>query len=126
MGNSTVHVLLIEDHEEQVTFLRRLLASSESGDFELHAAGSLAKGIERLKDGGIDLIMLDLTLPDSDGLETFLRVIEVAPDLPLVVMSGIDDVALAIEIVQLGAQDYLVKGHVDNHLLVRSLQYAIE
>jgi signal transduction histidine kinase len=72
------------------------------------------------------LILLDLTLPDSDGLETFIRVVEAAPDLPIVVMSGINDVGLAIETVQLGAQDYLVKGHVDNHLLVRSMQYAIE
>jgi signal transduction histidine kinase len=65
-------------------------------------------------------------LPDSDGLETFIRVVEAAPDVPIVVLSGINDVGLAIETVQLGAQDYLVKGHVDNHLLVRSMQYAIE
>src|SRR5580698_3734205 len=126
MLKDAVHILLIEDNEEHVAFLRQLLAASDSGDFELHAAGNLESGLARLKDGGIQLILLDLTLPDSDGLETFLRVIEAEPDIPLVVLSGIDDVALAIEIVQLGAQDYLVKGHVDNHLLVRSLQYAVE
>jgi signal transduction histidine kinase len=126
MSRDTVHILLIEDNDEQVVFLRRLLAESQSEEFELHVAGNLEMGLARLKDGGIHLILLDLSLPDSDGLETFLRVIEAEPDLPLVVLSGIDDVALAIEIVQLGAQDYLVKGHVDNHLLIRSLQYAIE
>ena len=126
MDRDTVHILLVEDNDEQVVFLRKLLAESEAGEFELHVAGNLEMGLARLKDGGIHLILLDLSLPDSDGLETFLRVIEAEPDLPLVVLSGMDDVALAIEIVQLGAQDYLVKGHVDNHLLVRSLQYAVE
>jgi signal transduction histidine kinase len=126
MDKDPIHILLIEDNDEQVVFLGKLLAESETGEFELHVAGDLEKGLDRLKDGGIQLILLDLSLPDSDGLETFLRVIEAEPDLPLVVLSGLNDVALAIEIVQLGAQDYLVKGHVDNHLLVRSLQYAIE
>jgi signal transduction histidine kinase len=126
MPTDTVHVLLIEDVEEHVQFLRKLLATAEASHFELHTAATVAQGIERLRDGGIQLILLDLTLPDSDGLETFIRVIEAAPDLPLVVLSGLSDVALAIETVQLGAQDYLVKGHVDNHLLIRSMQYAIE
>jgi signal transduction histidine kinase len=126
MDRDPAHILLIEDNDEQVVFLRKLLAESDAGEFEIHVAGDLEMGLARLKDGGIQLILLDLSLPDSDGLETFLRVIEAEPDLPLVVLSGIGDVALAIEIVQLGAQDYLVKGHVDNHLLIRSLQYAIE
>ena len=126
MARDIVQILVIEDSDEHVAFLRQLLASSETQDFELHSAGNLEKGLSRLRDGGIQLILLDLSLPDSDGLETFLRVVDAAPDLPLVVLSGIDDVALAIEIVQLGAEDYLVKGHVDNHLLVRSLQYALE
>ncbi len=126
MPTDTVHVLLIEDNEDHVQFLRQLLASSEMTNFELHVAGDVGQGVERLRDGGIQLILLDLTLPDSDGLETFIRVLEAAPDLPLIVMSGINDVALAIETVQLGAQDYLVKGHVDNHLLIRAMQYAIE
>jgi signal transduction histidine kinase len=126
MPTDAVNVLLIEDNEDHVQFLRQLLATSELTTFELHTASSVALGVERLRDGGIQLILLDLSLPDSDGLETFIRVIEAAPDLPLIVLSGINDVALAIETVQLGAQDYLVKGHVDNHLLVRSMQYAIE
>ena len=126
MQENTVTVLLIEDNEDHVQFLRQLLATSAAGQFELHTAGDLSKGIGRLKDGGIQLVLLDLTLPDSDGLETFIRVLEEAPELPLIVLSGISDVALAVETVQLGAQDYLVKGHVDNHLLVRAMQYAIE
>jgi signal transduction histidine kinase len=126
MSNDPVQVLLVEDSEEYVQFLRQLLTTSELTNFHLHVAGSLAEGIERLKNEPIQLILLDLTLPDSEGLETFIRVIEAAPDLPLIVLSGINDVALAVETVQLGAEDYLVKGHVDNHLLLRSMQYAIE
>ena len=126
MDEGLVNVLLVEDNDEHIQLLRKLLATSEVTQFELHTAGTLAQGIGRLKDGGIGLILLDLSLPDSDGLETFIRVLEAAPDIPLVVLSGINDVALAVETVQLGAQDYLVKGHVDHHLLVRSMQYAIE
>src|SRR5687767_2958492 len=121
-----ISVLLIEDNDDHVKFMRQLLASSETTAFDLHTAADVTRGIERLRDGGIQLILLDLTLPDSDGLETFIRVLEAAPDVPLIVLSGINDVALAVETVQLGAQDYLVKGHVDNHLLIRSMQYAIE
>ncbi len=126
MPTDSVNVLLIEDNEEHVQLLRQLLATSELTTFQLYVAGDVASSLELLKDAAIELILLDLTLPDSDGLETFIRVIEAAPDLPLIVLSGINDVALAVETVQLGAQDYLVKGHVDNHLLVRSMQYAIE
>src|ERR1700733_6707250 len=100
MLKDAVHILLIEDNEEHVAFLRQLLAASDSGDFELHAAGNLELGLARLKDGGIQLILLDLSLPDSDGLETFIRVMEAAPEVPLIVLSGITDVALAVETVQ--------------------------
>lgn len=127
MKKEASNVLLIEDNAEHVEFMEQLLAAPQGVElFQLRVADSLKSGLDSLRAGGVDLILLDLTLPDSDGLETFIRVVEAAPDLPIVVMSGINDVGLAIETVQLGAQDYLVKGHVDNHLLVRSMQYAIE
>ncbi len=126
MGSEPVHILLIEDNEEQVQFLTQLLVTSDAARFEVSAVVTLDGALKRIKSGRLDLILLDLSLPDSDGLETFIRVIEHAPMVPIVVLSGIRDVAVAIETVQLGAQDYLVKGHVDNHLLIRSLQYAIE
>lgn len=125
-SNGMIHLLLIEDNEEHIEFLRDLLSRSEGATFELEVALTLADGLKRLAGRGLDLILLDLTLPDCEGLETFIRVIGAAPELPLVVLSGVQDVALAVETVQLGAQDYLVKGHVDNHLLTRSLQYAVE
>ncbi len=127
MNSKTVNILLIEDNPEHVAMLQLLLGSSTTAlDFKLVHADSLAVGVERLNQGGIGLILLDLSLGDSDGLETFIHVMDVAPEVPIVVLSGLSDVGLALETVQLGAQDYLVKGHVDNDLLARSLQYAIE
>lgn len=127
MNEPPVKVLLIEDNGEHVKLLERMLVGTSGVIlFEVEIAESLQEGLAKLREGKTQLVLLDLTLADSDGLETFIRVIETAPDLPVVVMSGINDVGLAIETVKLGAQDYLVKGHVDNHLLVRSLQYAVE
>ena len=126
MFNEPVNVLLIEDNAEHTALLTQLLSGSETTHFTLQTATTLAQGLARLRDGGFGLIILDLQLPDSDGIETFIRTIEVAPEIPLVVLSGLQDVSVAIETVQLGAQDYLVKGRFDNQVLIRSLQYAIE
>jgi len=127
MEAGPIHVLLIEDNEEHAAFFSQLLASSDAvAHFRLQSATTLEEGLIHLRGNNVQLVLLDLTLPDSDGLETFIHVLEAVPDVAIVVLSGINDVALAIETVQLGAQDYLVKGHVDNHLLVRSMQYALE
>ena len=126
MASEFTPVLLVEDNTEHVDFLRKLFATPELSHFRLETADSLAAALAWLKTGSCPLILLDLTLPDSDGLETFLRVFEAAPDAALVVLSGTNDVALAIETVQFGAQDYLVKGRVDNQLLMRAMAYAIE
>ena len=126
MPSEILPILLVEDNPEHVALLRQLLATPELSHFHLETVGSLAEALDWLKTGSIELILLDLTLPDSDGLETFIRVFEAAPQTALVVLSGINDVALALETVQLGAQDYLVKGRVDNHLLLRAMHYAIE
>src|SRR4051794_29711240 len=127
MSDHPVNVLLVEDNADHTFLFQQMLGSAETAaTFRMSGAESLAAALERLRRGGIDRILLDLSLPDSDGIETFIRVIEAAPDVPVIVMSGLNDVALAIETVQLGAQDYLVKGHVDHHLMVRSMHYAVE
>ncbi len=120
-----LRILIVEDAEEQVRFLEELFAVSEA-TFHTQVSGTLADALARLVQQDFDVVLLDLTLPDSDGFETFARILQAAPDLPIVVMSGIQDVSLALETVQRGAQDYLVKGHVDNNLLTRSIQYAVE
>ena len=126
MPSEVLPILLVEDNPEHVAFLRQLLATPEFSHFHLETVDTLAAALDWLKTGSIELILLDLVLPDSDGLETFIRVTAAAPQTALVVLSGINDVGLAIETVQLGAQDYLVKGRVDNHLLLRAMHYAIE
>ena len=127
MNHEPVQVLLIEDNLEHAAFLQRLLSVADSTiTFLLEHAETLEEGLARLKLGGIGLILLDLSLDDSEGMETFSRTMAAAPDVAIVVMSGLNDVGVAIETMQLGAQDYLVKGQVDNQLLVRSMWYACE
>ena len=126
MSSEPIEVLLVEDKIEHVELLAKLLQSAELTRFDLHTVATLDAAIARFKQGGIQLILLDLDLPDSEGKETFLRILEVAPHTPVIVLSGTNDVGLAIEAVHLGAQDYLVKGHVDRDLLVRSMSYALE
>jgi len=124
--NRPIKVLLVEDNKEHSELLERLLGFSEYPAFTVTTATTLAAGIAKVGSGAEDLVLLDLSLPDSAGVETFRRMNAAMPSVPVVILSGISDVTLAIEIVQEGAQDYLVKGHVDTHLLLRSIQYAIE
>src|SRR5262245_4460031 len=121
-----INILVIEDNPGDTDLLREALDGVREASFVLESAGRLGDGLDRLAGGGIDLVLVDLSLPDSSGLDTFLRVQARAPALPVVVLSGLDDEALAIQAVYAGAQDYLVKGRVDSHLLGRSLRYAIE
>ncbi len=124
--NRPIQVLLVEDNREHSELLGRLLGESEHPVFTVASAVSLAEGVRLAFEGGLDIVLLDLTLPDSVGVATFHRMNEAAPDLPIVILSGVSDVTAAIELVQKGAQDYLVKGHVDMQMMLRSIQYAIE
>jgi DNA-binding response OmpR family regulator len=119
------NVLLIEDNPDDAFLIQEMLAEG-NGVFELTHADRLSKGLERVAAGGLDAILLDLSLPDSHGFDTFARVQAQAPGVPIVVLSGFDDEALAIKAVKEGAQDYLVKGQGDGSLLVRSVRYAVE
>jgi len=122
-----IRILLIEDDAEYLALLRELIDSARGGIFRVTAtAGDLASGIAAAKRGGVDAAVLDLNLPDSQELDTFRRLHEAAPRLPVIVLSGIDDEELAASAVHLGAQDYLVKSRTDSHLLNRALRYAVE
>lgn len=127
MDNKPIRVLLIEDSVFATQHTKKMLVEARSSEFsvELKCADRVSVGLEHLAEGGTDVILLDLTLPDSDGLETFARVHDHAPQVPIVVMSGLEDERLAVEAVQQGAQDYLVKGRVDSNLLKRSILYAV-
>jgi len=119
-------VLLIEDNPGDARLIQEYLSEPAGTPFELEHAGLLGTGLERLAQGGIDLVLLDLSLPDSPMERTFQRVHEAAPEVAIIVMSGLDDEDRAIQTVQEGAQDYLVKSQVETRLLVHAMRYAIE
>jgi len=121
-----IRVLLIEDNPGDARLIREMLAEARGGLFDLECADRLSTGLERLAAGGIDVVLLDLGLPDGQGLDTFVRAHTQAPDVPFVVLTGLDDEALAVQAVEAGAQDYLVKGQVDSTPLGRALHHAIE
>ncbi len=126
MDSNKVNVLLVEDNDKHVRLLQQMLFKTGDANFQIIRASTLGEGIERTVLPGVQLILLDLSLPDSEGLETFSKMHEAAPDVPIIVLSGMDDEELAMETVQRGAQDYLVKGHVDNRSLIRAMRYAQE
>ncbi len=121
----TIRLLLIEDDEDDALLLRELLSLS-SVSFSIATATSMSKALECLAAGGIDLVLSDLSLPDSRGIHTFTSIHSAAPQMPVIVLSGMDDEDLAMQIVEKGAQDYLVKGRIDCPLLTRSIRYAIK
>lgn len=129
MTVSPITVLLIEDNPGDALLIRRFLASAadrEAPAFQLEVADRLSGGLARLSRGGVQVVLLDLSLPDSQGLETCIRAQDHAPDVPVVVLTGLDDERLALQAVQAGAQDYLIKGQIDSELLARAVRYAIE
>ena len=89
-------------------------------------ADRLSRGLEHLKDGGVDVVLLDLGLPDGQGFDAFKKVQAHAPAVPVVVLTGFDDETLAVEAIRHGAQDYLVKGDVDSKVLYRAVRYSVE
>jgi len=126
MPDHPVRLLLVEDDPVQARLIERLLDGSSAPRFEVLGASDLSEGLQRLSTDGIDIVLLDLVLPDSEGLETFGRVKARAGDKPIVILTGVDDVQLAARAVEGGAQDYLVKTRLDPDRLIRSLRYALE
>jgi glutamate dehydrogenase (NAD(P)+) len=118
-------VLVIEDSPTHAELFARIL---EKAGFQVERAARLSAGLERLAAGGIDAVLLDLTLPDSEGLETFYRVRghTQSPAVPVVILTGTDDIKLGAKAVEAGAQDYLIKLQLTPAALTRSLHYALE
>jgi signal transduction histidine kinase len=126
MKEKALQVLLVEDNEGDALLLRRMFRSERAGNFELTHLLRMSEAVVHLAKGGVDIALLDLGLPDAQGLETVRRAHAVAPDVPLIVLTGLDDEALAAEAMKEGAQDYLIKGQIENRALPRALRHAIE
>jgi signal transduction histidine kinase len=126
MPPETFTILLIEDDPSDALLIREMLRESKSASFHLEVVDRLSHGVRRAIEQKWDALLLDLTLPDSGGLATFLRAHESAPAIPILVLSGLHDEKLALQAVQAGAQDYLIKDEIDSPLLVRSIRYAVE
>ena len=122
----SIRILLVEDNPGDALLLKEVLKETSVTKFAVTEAQCLAEAVERLGASSFDVVLLDLSLPDSVGLDTVSRIQPVCPSAPIVVLTGLDDELLAFEAVRAGAQDYLVKGQYDTHLLVRSIRYAIE
>lgn len=124
MGPDSIKLLLIEDNSADARLVQEELSSEIS--FDITTIGSLSEAILKIRDINIDVILLDLDLPDSNGINTFIKLYEHANNIPIVILSGIKDENLALKAVSQGAQDYLVKGEIDTPLLIRVIRYAIE
>jgi two-component system, sensor histidine kinase and response regulator len=137
MPHSTINLLLIEDSQADANLIRALLRESggshaapavpfANAPFEVEYVDRITTAVSHLVTQNYDVILLDLSLPDSSGLESFSKIKLFAKNIPVIILSGLDDQAIALKAVQQGAQDYLVKGDIDAQLLIRAIRYAIE
>jgi len=126
MTKGSIKVLLIEDNPGDARLIKEMLRERESPRFDLEWVDRLSKGIDYLGKKFVDVVLLDLSLPDSRGTETFNKLAKYMPRVPVVILTGIDDEQLAVSLLRSGLQDYLVKGRVSGELLSRSIRYSIE
>jgi len=126
MNLEGIRVLLVEDNPGDVRLFSELVRSTGAKSFAFEHVSTLRGAIEKLSSSEFDVVLLDLTLPDEQGLATLHRTHAHEPNVPIVVLTGRGDEALAVQAVRAGAQDYLFKGRVDGDLLVRSIRYATE
>ena len=124
--NTHIKILLVEDNAGDVRMIQELLLDVEGIWFETESINTLTEGLKRLSEVKFDTLLLDLGLPDSNGMETLMRVISQYPELPVIVLTGLADAQGGVRAVHQGAQDYLTKGEINSDLLIRSIRYAIE
>ncbi|MEE8597114.1 MAG: diguanylate cyclase [bacterium] len=126
LSSSIKHILLIEDNPDDIRLIQWIIAGIRNSHFKLECVDRLKTALKRLAKHGIDVILLDLGLPDSQGIDTLRSVDNKAPKVPIVVLTNLGDEKISVQAIQEGAQDYLIKGQVGSDLLKRTLMYAIE
>ena len=126
MSEESISLLLIEDNPGDARLIREMLVEAKGSHFELMHTERLLEGLQLLEDGDYEVVLTDLDLPDSRGLDTLYKVFSKASEIPIIVLTGLDDETTGLKAVQEGAQDYLTKNNVDSDLLERSIRYAIE
>ncbi len=122
----SVKVLLVEDNPGDRRLLEEMLVQQGGDRFVLECADQLSRTLERLQHQAFDLVLLDLGLPDSQGLDTLRKTLAGANSIPVVVLTGMEDELIGVQAVRAGAQDYLVKGKFTGDTLERSMRYAVE
>jgi two-component system cell cycle sensor histidine kinase/response regulator CckA len=118
-------ILLVEDNPGDARLLQEMLKEADAAHYQLTLAERLADALQRISEGAFDVILLDLALPDSHGIETFNEIHRQAPSVPVVVLSGFDDTAFATEVAEAGALSYLNKNSVESDILVQTINDAI-
>src|ERR1051326_8140667 len=126
MNLDGIRVLLVEDNPGDARLFLELIRETGAGQLKIDHVTRLQSALDYLNHERCDVMLLDLSLPDEQGLTTLNRAHTHMPNVPIVVLTGLDDEGLAVKAVRAGAQDYLVKGRVDGDLLVRSIRYASE
>ena len=126
MSNIQIKVLLVEDNPGDARLVKEALSEASGQNFSLIHVGRLSEALVQLEAEEIDIVLLDLSLPDSQGIDSVVRAQREASEVPIIVLTGNWDEHLGVKCVQEGAQDYLVKGQIDSNLLVRSIRYAVE
>jgi signal transduction histidine kinase len=126
MKENALQVLLVEDNAGDARLLHEMFSKEKPGSFELTHFLRMSEAVVHLAKGGVDIVLLDMGLPDGHGLDTVRRAHAAAPSVPVIVLTGLDDEALAAEAMREGAQDYLIKGQIENRALPRALRHAIE
>ena len=121
-----LRLLIVEDNPAEADLVLEMLSDAAPENFQIESVARLSQALTRLENKDMDLVLLDLGLPDSQGLQTFHALWKAAPDIPVIVLTGNDDRELAVAAVRDGAQDYLVKGQVSGSLLARAARYALE
>src|SRR5271169_2235532 len=118
MKNANINVLAIEDNADDAELIRRMLVKVSEPSFTFVQALRLSDGLQVLRESSVDIVLLDLKLPDSDGMDSVIEIRRQSPTIPIIVFTGLDDDEVALNALHLDVQDYLTKGQIDRNLLV--------